>query len=75
MQAILIAVLGGVSPLGGSGSVTGIVLAVLIIQMLSSLLNMFAFIPTACRQIVWGGLLLIVMIVNFYLDKRKKNRH
>ena len=75
MQAILIAVLGGVSPLGGSGSVTGIVLAVLIIQMLSSLLNMFTFIPTACRQIVWGGLLLIVMIVNFYLDKKKKNRH
>ena len=75
MQAILIAVLGGVSPLGGSGSVTGIVLAVLIIQMLSSLLNMYTFIPTACRQIVWGGLLLIVMIVNFYLDQRKKNRH
>lgn len=75
MQAILIAVLGGVSPLGGSGSVTGIVLAVLIIQMLSSLLNMFTFIPTACRQIVWGGLLLLVMIINFYLDKKKKSRH
>ena len=75
MQAILIAVLGGVSPLGGSGSVTGIVLAVLIIQMLSSLLNMYTFIPNACRQIVWGGLLLIVMIVNYYLDQRKKNRH
>ena len=75
MQAILIAVLGGVSPLGGSGSVTGIVLAVLIIQMLSSLLNMFTFIPSACRQIVWGGLLLIVMIINYYLDARKKNRH
>ena len=75
MQAILIAVLGGVSPLGGSGSVTGIVLAVLIIQMLSSLLNMYTFIPNACRQIVWGGLLLAVMIVNYYLDQRKKNRH
>lgn len=75
MQAILIAVLGGVSPLGGSGSVTGIVLAVLIIQMLSSLLNMYTFIPTACRQIVWGGLLLVVMIINYYLDQRKKNRH
>lgn len=75
MQAILIAVLGGVSPLGGSGSVTGIVLAVLIIQMLSSVLNMYTFIPSACRQIVWGGLLLVVMILNFYLDNRKKNRH
>ncbi len=75
MQAILIAVLGGVSPNGGSGSVTGIVLAVLIIQMISSVLNMYTFIPTACRQIVWGGLLLVVMILNFYLDQKKKNRH
>ena len=75
MQAILIAVLGGGSPLGGSGSVTGIVLAVLIIQMLSSLLNMYTFIPNACRQIVWGGLLLVVMIVNYYLDQSKKKRH
>ena len=74
MQAILIAVLGGVSPNGGSGSVTGIVLAVLIVQMLSSLLNMYTWIPTPCRQIVWGGLLLLVMIINYYLDIKKKNR-
>lgn len=75
MQAILIAVLGGVSPNGGQGSVTGIVLAVLIIQMISSTLNMFTFIPTACRQIVWGGLLIVVMILNFYIDQRSKKKH
>ena len=75
MTAILIAVLGGVSPKGGKGSVTGIVLAVLIVQMISSTLNMFTFIPTACRQIVWGALLIIVMIANFYIDERAKKRH
>lgn len=75
MQAILIAVLGGVSPNGGKGSVTGIVLAVLIIQMVSSTLNMYTFIPTACRQIVWGGLLIVVMILNYYIDERAKKRH
>lgn len=74
MQAILIAVLGGVNPNGGSGSVSGIVLAVLIIQMLSSWLNMYTFIPNACRQIVWGALLIIVMITNYYLDKKQKKR-
>ena len=74
MQAILIAVLGGVSPNGGKGSVTGIVLAVFIIQMISSTLNMYTNIPTACRQIVWGGLLIVVMIINYYIDNRKK-RH
>lgn len=75
MQAILIAVMGGVSPNGGKGSVTGIVLAVMIIQMVSSTLNMYQSIPNACRQIVWGGLLIIVMIMNYYIDVRAKKRH
>lgn len=74
MQAILIAVMGGVSPNGGKGNVQGVVLAVLIIQMVSSLLNMFNNIPSACRQIIWGGLLLAVMIFNYVVDSRAK-RH
>lgn len=72
MQAILIAVMGGVSPNGGKGDVKGIVLAILIIQMVSSTLNMFTWIPSACRQIIWGALLILVMIMNYTIDKRKK---
>jgi len=72
MQAILIAVMGGVSPNGGRGNIQGVVLAVLIIQMVSSVLNMFNNIPTACRQIVWGGLLLLVMIFNYVVNNRSK---
>jgi simple sugar transport system permease protein len=74
MQAILIAVMGGVSPNGGKGNVQGVVLAVLIIQMVSSVLNMFNNIPTACRQIIWGALLLFVMIFNYVINTRSK-RH
>ncbi|MGL5437273.1 MAG: ABC transporter permease [Lachnospiraceae bacterium] len=72
MQAILIAVMGGISPNGGKGNVQGIVMAVLIIQMVSSVLNMFRDIPTACRQIIWGALLLLVMIFNYIVNERKK---
>lgn len=72
MQAILIAVMGGISPNGGKGNVQGIVLAVLIIQMVSSTLNMFTWIPTPCRQIVWGALLIVVMILNYYSDQKAK---
>lgn len=72
MQAILIAVMGGISPKGGKGSVQGVVIAVLIIQMVSSLLNMYTWIPTACRQIIWGALLLLVMIFNYVNDQRSK---
>ncbi|MFT4107307.1 MAG: ABC transporter permease [Lacrimispora sp.] len=74
MQAILIAVMGGVSPNGGKGNIQGVVLAVLIIQMVSSVLNMFNNIPTAFRQIFWGGLLLIVMIFNYVINNRSKRR-
>lgn len=74
MQAILIAVMGGVSPNGGKGNVQGIVLTVLIIQMISSTLNMFKEIPSACRQIVWGGLLILVMIMNYMIDERAKKK-
>ncbi|MCC8024536.1 MAG: ABC transporter permease [Clostridium sp.] len=73
MQAILIAVMGGISPNGGKGNIQGVVLAVLIIQMVSSVLNMFNNIPTACRQIIWGGLLLIVMIFNYIVNNRSKH--
>ena len=72
MQAILIAVMGGISPNGGKGSVQGVVVAVLIIQMVSSVLNMYTWIPTACRQIIWGALLLLVMIFNYVNDQRAK---
>ncbi len=74
MQAILIAVMGGVSPNGGKGNIQGVVIAVLIIQMVSSVLNMYGNIPTACRQIIWGGLLLIVMIFNYVVNKRSGKR-
>ena len=41
MQCILIAVMGGVDPNGGMGDIRGLVVVVLILQMLSSTLNMF----------------------------------
>lgn len=72
MQAILIAVMGGISPNGGKGSIQGVVVAVLIIQMVSSVLNMYTWIPTACRQIIWGALLLLVMIFNYVNDQRSR---
>ena len=74
MQAILIAVMGGISPNGGKGNIQGVMLAVLIIQMVSSVLNMYNRIPTACRQIIWGGLLLVVMIFNYIVNNRSR-RH
>ena len=71
MQTILIAVLGGVNPNGGFGSIPGIAIAVLILQMLSSYLNMFPSISNFYRDMIWGVALIAVLIMNYVIDKRR----
>ena len=63
LLAVLIAVLGGVNPYGGYGRVVGVVLAVLSMQFLSSGLNMLG-VSNFARELIWGVLLLLVMVVN-----------
>ena len=63
LLSILIAVLGGVDPYGGFGKVSGLVLAVLSLQFLSSGLNLLQ-ISNFAVDMTWGALLLLVMVVN-----------
>jgi len=63
MQSILVCVLGGVNPKGGSGKVTGIFLATLAIQMLSSGLNIMN-VNAYFKQFVYGTLLIVMIISN-----------
>lgn len=63
LLAVLIAVLGGVNPYGGYGRVIGVVLAVLSMQFLSSGLNMLQ-VSNFARELIWGGLLILVMVIN-----------
>ena len=59
--SILIAVLGGIDPYGGFGKVSGLVLAVLSLQFLSSGLNMLQ-VSNFAVDMTWGALLLLVMV-------------
>ncbi len=63
LLSILIAVLGGVDPYGGFGKVSGLVLAVLSLQFLSSGLNLLQ-VSNFDVDMTWGALLLLVMVVN-----------
>ncbi len=71
MQTILISVLGGINPDGGFGSIPGVAIAVLILQMLSSYLNMFPDISNYYRDLIWGVALIAVLIMNFTIEKRR----
>lgn len=71
LLTILIAVLGGTDPDGGKGSIAAVSIAVVIMQMISSLFNMFgALINTFYRNIVWGLLLVTTLIINYYFNKK-----
>jgi simple sugar transport system permease protein len=62
LVTILAAVLGGVDPFGGFGKVGGLLLALIILQVISSafnLLNLSQFLTLA----IWGGILIAVAAV------------
>lgn len=72
MQCILIAVMGGIDPNGGKGNIRGVVLVIIILQMLSTVLNMFENISNFYRDIIWGLALLGIMVFNFITNNRRK---
>jgi simple sugar transport system permease protein len=74
LQCVLIAVLGGIDPNGGFGKITGVTLAILILQFLSSGLNMFNNISNFYRDVIWGGVLILVLVFNRLLSQRADRR-
>ncbi len=74
LVAILAAVLGGVSPLGGFGKVSGVILSLLILQLLSTasiLLDLSQFITLA----MWGAILIFAsggIVLKEWLAERVK---
>ena len=63
LVTILAAVLGGVDPFGGFGKMMGLVLALLVLQVISSGLNLIGLsghLPIA----LWGGILIFVLFLN-----------
>jgi simple sugar transport system permease protein len=63
LLAVLINILAGVNPNGGSGTVFGLVLAVLSLQFLSSGLNLLS-VNNFARDLLYGVLLVTVMVAN-----------
>ncbi|MDZ7278554.1 ABC transporter permease [Pantoea eucrina] len=76
LVAILAAVLGGVDPLGGFGRVSGVILSLIILQMVSTasiLLDLSQFITLA----LWGGILIAAsggVVAKAWLTERLKTR-
>jgi len=57
----------------GFGAVSGVVIAVLSLQFLSSGFNMLRF-SNFAKEFTWGAFLLNFMVLNYFYNKRTKKR-
>jgi simple sugar transport system permease protein len=65
LLAVLLAVLGGIAPSGGSGRIAGVVLAAFILQFLSTGLNLMFQSSSSnfLKDFAWGATLLLVLAI------------
>ena len=68
LQCILIAVLGGVNPNGGRGKISGVMLAIVLLALLEAGINRFPQISSFYITLIWGAVLLLVMVLNYFED-------
>lgn len=73
LQAILVVVLGGADPDGGFGNVPGLIMAIVILQVTQSGLNILAFSPFF-KKFMWGFALLLVMVINYLAQQHSDNK-
>lgn len=69
LLSLLIVVLGGTNPDGGKGSVQGVVLSVIVLQLVSSAFNIMR-VDSSLKTFVWGVILIAVIVMGKMIDKR-----
>jgi simple sugar transport system permease protein len=67
LLTVLAAVLGGVSAAGGFGKVSGLILSLVILQIISSGLNLLG-ISNFFTLALWGIVLIVVMIIKYLIE-------
>ncbi|MBC8447348.1 MAG: ABC transporter permease [Chloroflexi bacterium] len=73
LMTVLAAVLGGTSAAGGFGKVSGLVIALIILQFVSSGLNLMR-VSNFLTIAIWGMILILVMVVNTLTAKVQTKR-
>ena len=69
LVTILAAVLGGVKSEGGFGQVSGLVLSLIILQIISNGLNLLG-VSSFMTIAIWGLIMIAAMIIHFLVEKR-----
>jgi len=73
LMTILAAVLGGTSAAGGFGKISGLVMALIILQFISSGLNLLR-VSNFLTLAIWGAILILVMVGNYLNEQYQLKR-
>ena len=74
LVTVLAAILGGVDPFGGFGKVSGLFIALIVLQVISSGLNLLGVDPQL-TQAMWGGTMILVMAGRYLASRKNQPRH
>lgn len=72
MQSILLVVLGGVSPNGGKGRISGVITAIVLLKMIESGINRFRSVSTYYVTLIWGAVLILALVIDYMSQRPKK---
>jgi simple sugar transport system permease protein len=73
LVAVLACFLGGIDPFGGTGRLSGMVLSVIILQLISTGVNLLRMDPFFI-QAMWGLIILVVIAANFFGARLREGR-
>lgn len=71
LVTILAAVLGGIKSEGGFGQVSGLVLSLVILQIISNGLNLLG-VSSFMTIAIWGLIMIAAMVIHFLVEKRTR---
>ena len=74
VQAMLVAIIGGISPSGGKGKISGVIIAIAMIQLLSSAFTIWQLSPYN-RKLIWGAVLILVILMNRLIGKGAQRKN
>lgn len=73
LQTLLVAVVGGISVSGGSGKISGLLLSLVLLQLISTSLNMVLYFNPGAnflKNFAWGTLLIAIMVLNYFIKRK-----
>jgi simple sugar transport system permease protein len=73
LMTVLASVLGGTSAAGGAGTIAGLVIALIVLQIISSGLNLVG-VSNFLTIAIWGIILIGVMAVNYLGERHRQKR-